>query len=137
MTDTKVRKLNNRQKSYNFDSVDFFNRYYKKGWESPRDVKSGYYAIKQGKKYSTKPGSIQLTQIGYKPFKLSPENFSRKNSKIKNSPDGKTKSSIPEFLKHAIPMERIVPSSIMSQRRMDIILPGYSRTRSYNKAIPK
>ena len=126
----------------NFDSVDFFNRYYTKGWESPRDVKSDYYGKKTNKKYNVKVGSIPLTQIGYQPFKLSLEKFPRRyhdtestDAKspygIKKSSDRKIKSSIPDFLKYAIPMEKIVPSSMISRRRMDIVLPGYSRTRSY------
>ena len=43
-------------------------------------------------------------------------------------PPKRISSAIPDFLKYAIPMEKIIPSSI-SNRRMDIILPGYSRTR--------
>ena len=125
-----------------FDSVDFFNRYYRKGWESPRDVKSGYYDGKINGKYNTNVGSVQMTKIGYRPFKLSLEKFPRRyhNSGTdlnswpvtKGNSDKNLDSVIPDFLKFAIPMEKIVPSSIISQRRMDIVLPGYSRTRSYN-----
>ena len=135
-------KQDSRKKSYNFDSVDFFNRYYRKGWESPQDVKSGYYNGKISRKYSTNVGSIPITKIGHRPFKLSLEKIPRRYHKLgtdlnsapvtKDNSDKDLNSMIPDFLKYAIPMEKVVPSSIISRRRMDIVLPGYSRTRSYN-----
>ena len=136
------RKQDSRKKSYNFDSVDFFNRYYRKGWESPRDVKSGYYDGKFSRKYKTNVGSVPITEIRYRPFKLSLEKFPRRYHKFgadlnstpvtEDNSDKNLDSMIPDFLKYAIPMEKIFPSSIISRRRMDIVLPGYSRTRSYN-----
>ena len=83
-----------------------------------------------------------MTKIGHRPFKLSLEKFPRRYHKLgtdlnsapvtKDNSDKDLNSMIPDFLKYAIPMEKVVPSSIISRRRMDIVLPGYSRTRSYN-----
>ena len=146
----------NRQKSYQFDSIDFFNRYYKTGWDSPQDVKSKYNVRNRvpalgSETLESKRGSVPLTQVGSKPFKLHPRKYHgtqlpyryNKNLNlslgIKNDRNTKINRDIPDFLKYAIPMEKITPA--MSSRRMDAflprysVLPGYSSTRYFNRKM--
>ena len=121
----------NRQKSYQFDSIDFFNRYYKHGWDSPQDVKSKYNARNRGQ---WNPRKYQGTQLSYKYNK----NLNL-SSGIKSDGNTGINRDIPDFLKYAIPMEKIIPA--MSSRRMDMalprysVLPGYSSTRYFNRKM--
>ena len=135
--------------SYNFNSADFFDRYYKKGWESPQDVKSESYGRIESNRSESKGRSVSVSRIGFKPFKLPmkpPTHSTGKYSRIQpstkpnlqqnfNNRSGQSiviNSEIPDFLKYAIPMEQIIPS--MSNRRMDMVLPGYSRTKYVNRS---
>ena len=76
----------------------------------------------------------KVHHIGYEPFKLSVGELAAKD--LRHPSDQHKMISIdariPDFLKYAVPMEQLIPS-MESARRMDIVLPGYSKTTYVNQ----
>ena len=84
--------------------TEFFDRYYKEGWDSSLDVKGRSQS--QGR----------MSTVGFEPFVF--EN-------TKKLPFAHMPTSVPDFLRFAVPME---PSASISDR-MDVVLPSYTNAR--------